>query len=44
MELSYYGVILDIIELRYNGGNKIVLFRCDQYDIIQKGIGYKKDH
>lgn len=42
--MSYYGVILDIIELRYTGGNKIVLCRCDQYDILQKGIGYEKDH
>jgi len=43
-ELSYYGVILDIIELRYTGGNKIALFRCDWYDTLREGVGYKKDH
>ncbi|XP_039130942.1 uncharacterized protein LOC120267365 [Dioscorea cayenensis subsp. rotundata] len=42
-ELSYYGIILDIIELRYTGGNKVTLFRCDWYDTSREGIGYRKD-
>lgn len=39
----YYGVLTDIVELQYTEGNKIVLFKCDWYDVSREGIGYKRD-
>ena len=27
--VSYYGVLTDVTELHYLGGNKIILFKCD---------------
>jgi len=27
--LDYFGVLIDIIELNYFGGNNVVLFKCD---------------
>ena len=41
--MSYYGLITDIIELRYTKGNSVVLFKCDWYDVAREGIGYKLD-
>ena len=41
--MSYYGLIIDIIELRYTKGNSVVLFKCDWYDVAREGIGYKLD-
>ena len=41
--MSYYGLITDIIELRYTKGNYVVLFKCDWYDVAWEGIGYKLD-
>ncbi|KAH7576515.1 hypothetical protein JRO89_XS01G0091800 [Xanthoceras sorbifolium] len=36
-------IILDIVELCYTEGNKIVLFDCEWYDTTQEGRGYKRD-
>ena len=41
--MSYYGLIIDIIELRYTKGNYVVLFKCDWHDVAREGIGYKLD-
>ena len=30
---DYYGVLIDIIELHYIGGNKIAMFKCDWRDV-----------
>ncbi|CAN1224932.1 hypothetical protein LINPERPRIM_LOCUS2370 [Linum perenne] len=39
-EISYYGVIQDIIELDYWVGKKVVLFKCDW---VSSGRGLKQD-
>jgi len=41
--LDYFGVLTDIIELSYSGGNNVVLFKCDWWDVYSKGKGYKED-
>jgi hypothetical protein len=37
---DYYGVLQEIIELSYDGGNKVALFRCIWFDITS---GVRKD-
>ncbi len=39
----YYGVLIDIIELRYMGGNKIVMFKCEWWDVNNPGRGIMVD-
>ncbi|CAL1361192.1 unnamed protein product [Linum trigynum] len=39
-DVSYYGIIEDILELDFNAGNKVVLFRCDW---VSTGRGLKCD-
>ena len=34
--LDYFGVLIDIIELSYSGGNNVVLFKCDWWDVSSK--------
>ena len=41
--VPYYGQLIDIVELQYNEGNKVVLFKCNWYDVSHEGIGYKRD-
>ncbi|KAM2327827.1 hypothetical protein ACFXTH_014358 [Malus domestica] len=41
--VPWYGVLKDVVELRYTEGNKVVLFNCEWYDIVRKGTGYKID-
>ena len=36
---DYYGVLTDIIELHYMGGNKIVMFKCEWRDVDHHGRG-----
>jgi hypothetical protein len=40
--INYYGRIKDIIELNYNGAFKVILFKCDWYD-VHHHAGMKKD-
>ncbi|XP_055960302.1 uncharacterized protein LOC126662217 [Mercurialis annua] len=40
---EYYGVLTDIYELQYVGSNRIVVFKCDWWDVTRKGTGYKVD-
>ena len=40
---DYYGVLIDIIELRYMGGNKIVMFKCEWWDVNTPGKGIMVD-
>ena len=42
--LDYFGVLRDIIKLSYSGGNNVVLFRCDWWDVYSKERGYIKDN
>ncbi|CAL1393110.1 unnamed protein product [Linum trigynum] len=42
-EIHYYGILTDIIELRYTEGLRGVLFQCEWYDTACEGVGYKKD-
>ncbi|WJZ98387.1 hypothetical protein VitviT2T_016915 [Vitis vinifera] len=41
--VSYYGVLTNVIELHYLGGNRVILFKCDWWDVINSGRGIKKD-
>lgn len=41
--IDYYGVVMDILELKYLGGNRIVLFRCKWWDVYDKVRGVKID-
>jgi len=41
--LDYFGILTDIIELIYSGGNNVILFKCDWWDVYSKGRGYKED-
>lgn len=41
-DVTYYGILADIIELDYYDGFKVVLFRCDWVDVTQ-GKGVKQD-
>ncbi|RWR90776.1 class III heat shock protein [Cinnamomum micranthum f. kanehirae] len=42
--VGYYGVLKDVIELQYIGGNRIVLFKCDWWDVTNHGgRGIKQD-
>ena len=42
-DVPWYGTLVDIVELRYTEGNRVVLFNCDWYDTARKGTGYKID-
>ena len=37
-EIEYYGVLIDIIELKYGSSNSIFLFQCEWWDISNKKI------
>ena len=41
--VSYYGVLIDVIELHYLSGNRVILFKCDWWDVINSGMGIKND-
>lgn len=41
--LNYYGVLIDVVELQYLGGNRVVLFKCDWRDIHSPGRGIERD-
>ncbi|XP_057250070.1 uncharacterized protein LOC125496697 [Beta vulgaris subsp. vulgaris] len=42
--LDFYGVLTEVIRLEYLGGNYVVFFRCDWYDVLdsKKGINVDK--
>ena len=40
---EYYGVLKDIYELHYPGGNHVFVFKCDWFDVQHLGRGYKVD-
>ena len=37
-EIEYYGVLVDIIELKYGSSNSVFLFHCEWWDISNKKI------
>ncbi|KAH0676268.1 hypothetical protein KY285_024069 [Solanum tuberosum] len=41
--INYYGVLTEIVELQYFGGKRIVLFKCDWWDVDNSGNGVKID-
>ena len=41
--VSYYGVLTNIVELHYLSGNRVILFKCNWWDVINIGKGIKKD-
>jgi len=42
-DVTYYGVLTDIIELEYTTGQKVVLFKCKWFDVLSYDRGCKKD-
>lgn len=40
---EYYGVLRDIIEVQYIGGNRVILFKCDWWDVHSPGRGILTD-
>ena len=42
-DIPYYGVLTEVVELHYLGGNRVVLFKCDWWDFINTGRGIKRD-
>ena len=41
--VSYYGVLTNIVQLHYLRGNRVILFKCDWWDVINIGKGIKND-
>ena len=41
--IDYYGVLTEIIELQYVKDKRIVLFKCDWWDVDNVGKSVKKD-
>ncbi|XP_028057181.1 uncharacterized protein LOC114261174 [Camellia sinensis] len=41
--IDFYGVIREIIELKYLGGNSVFLFKCNWWDVGNEKIGIKVD-
>ena len=41
--VSYYGVLTGVIELHYLSENRVILFKCDWWDVINSGMGIKND-
>ena len=40
---EYYGVLKDVLELSYPGGNHSYIFKCSWYDVQHLGRGYRVD-
>ncbi|CAH9070085.1 unnamed protein product, partial [Cuscuta europaea] len=41
--IDYYGVVIEILEMQYHEGNRVVLFRCKWWDVHDKVRGIKTD-
>ena len=41
--VSSHGVLTDAIELHYLSGNRVILFKCDWWDVINSGKRIKND-
>uniref|UniRef100_A0A803MUJ0 Transposase-associated domain-containing protein n=1 Tax=Chenopodium quinoa TaxID=63459 RepID=A0A803MUJ0_CHEQI len=41
--LDYYGLLQEIIEVQYLGGNRVTLFKCDWWDVHSHGRGINSD-
>ena len=41
--LDYYGVLSDVVELQYMGGNQVVLFKCNWWDVHSPSRGIDID-
>ena len=41
--LDFYGVLTEVIKLEYLGGNYIVFFRCDWFDVLDSRRGINVD-
>ena len=42
--VSYHGVLTNAIELHYLSGNRVILFKCDWWDVINIGKGIKSQY
>ena len=43
VNLDYYGVLSDVVELQYMGGNRVVLFKCNWWDVHSPSRGIDID-
>ncbi|XP_075103619.1 uncharacterized protein LOC142178190 [Nicotiana tabacum] len=41
--INYYGILTDVIELQFLMGRRVILFRCNWFDMYNKIKGVKKD-
>ena len=41
--VDYYGVLSDVVELQYMGENRVVLFKCDCWNVHSQGRGIDVD-
>ena len=42
-EIEYFGVLIDILELKYGSNKSVFLFQCEWWDISNKKIGIHTD-
>lgn len=40
---EYYGILKDVFEMCYHGGNCVFVFKCSWFDVEHLGRGYKVD-
>lgn len=43
VEIDYYGVLFDVIQLQYFGNLQVGLFNCLWYNVLSEGNGLKVD-
>ena len=41
--MDYYGVLSDVVELQYMGENRVILFKCDWWDVHSQDRGIDVD-
>ncbi|VFQ82010.1 unnamed protein product [Cuscuta campestris] len=40
---DFYGVLNEVVELEYDSKHKVVLFKCEWYDVFAENLGIKTD-
>ncbi|VFQ65998.1 unnamed protein product [Cuscuta campestris] len=40
---DFYGVLNEVVELEYDSKHKVVLFKCEWYDVFAENLGIKAD-
>ena len=42
-EKEYFGLLQEVVELEYDSKHKVVLFKCDWFDVYTDNIGIKRE-